>query len=298
MSGGDLRPPRLNDERRDVHTPTILVPLAESTEAADALPVAQALAKLTGATLHLLHVSTETVPVREIREKLQLSPEQLSGAVLDAGTGSFASVVTQEAKKAGSDLIVMTYQASTERESEEDFGEVPRHVLLDAPCPVVLVPAGHGRAWSLKRILVPHDGTPISTAPIGPASDLCRRAAAELTVLHVATPAAAPPLDLGAIPARHYLDQPQHEWPAWGQEFLDRARAIGKPVCDVKFRTVVCTEQIGRAVVRFAVEDHADLIVLAWRMSLDPGRARTMRFVVREAPCPALITPVRRERTG
>lgn len=100
-----------------------------------------------------------------------------------------------------------------------------------------------------------------------------------MTMLHVGTAAAAPPADAGALPTPRYLDQPQHEWPAWGAEFLARARAIGKPPCDVKLRTLLCTEEIGQAIVRFASQNQTDLIVLAWRMSLDPGRARTMRMV-------------------
>jgi nucleotide-binding universal stress UspA family protein len=142
-------------------------------------------------------------------------------------------------------------------------------------------------------LLLPHDGTPTNALVVGPVADLARRAQAEVTVLHVATAAAAPAAEPGTFTAPRYMDQPHHEWPAWGREFLDRARAVGNPEHDLKLRTVFCTEDIGQAIVRFASPDETDLIALAWRLSLDPQRALTMRYVIRHARCPVMIYPVR-----
>jgi nucleotide-binding universal stress UspA family protein len=271
---------------------TILVPLDGSAQATGALPVAQEFAKMTGATIHIVHVSPQHLSPDKVRDKLKLATEHLSGVVLDQRSGSPALAVTQEATKWRSRFIVMCCHAGIEQ-PEEGAPNISREILLNTPCPIVLVPAGRGeRPWSLRRMLVPHDGTPTSAGSIGPVGDLCRSAEADMTMLHVGTAAAAPPADAGALPTPRYLDQPQHEWPAWGAEFLARARAIGKPPCDVKLRTLLCTEEIGQAIVRFASQDQTDLIVLAWRMSLDPGRARTMRMVVQQAPCPTMIYPV------
>ena len=44
--------------------------------------------------------------------------------------------------------------------------------------------------------------------------------------------------------------------------------------------------------MRFASQHETDLIALAWRLNLEPQHALTMRSVIRQAPCPAMIYPV------
>jgi nucleotide-binding universal stress UspA family protein len=234
----------------------ILVPQGGTADDDYALPVAQAMARLTGATLRILDN--------------------------DRSQGRTAiSILAEEAKNWESCLMVVSAPA------------VPT-AMLQGRGPIVSVPDGRGRpSWSLRRMLVPHDGTPVVSTSLGSAGDLCRCAQAEMTMLHVATTAAAPARDVGAVRAPYYMDQPQHEWPAWGQEFLDRALAIGKPPCDVKLRTVLCMQTIAQVIVDVAAQEQSDLIVLAWRMSLGDGRICIIRQVVQQAPCPVLILPVR-----
>lgn len=270
----------------------ILVPLDGSEQAAGALPVAQGLAALTGATVHIVHVSPQAVPIQEIREKLHLATSNLAGAVLDQRTGAAAPAITGEAQRWHSNLIVMCSHGKTDVR-QGAFSDIAEQILLHTPCPIVFVPRGRGqRPWSLRKLLAPHDGTPTSAIPIGPVSDLCHHTRAEMTILHISTAAAGPAEDRGGLTAPRYMDQPQHEWPAWGVEFLDRVRAMAKPPCDLKLRTVLCTEEVGQAIVRFAAEQDIDLIVMAWRRHLEPHRALTIRTVVEQAPCPVAIHPV------
>jgi nucleotide-binding universal stress UspA family protein len=84
-----------------------------------------------------------------------------------------------------------------------------------------------------------------------------------------------------------YVDQPQHEWPAWAQEFLDRLRAVGGARDEVEIRLVVAQGQAGEAILDFARQ--SDLIVLGWRGVLEPDRARTMRRVIRDTICPVIV---------
>jgi nucleotide-binding universal stress UspA family protein len=268
------------------------VPLDGSEQAADALPVAQGLAALTDATVHIIHVSPQAVPIQEIHDTLHLTAANVSGAVLDQRTGSPAPAITGEAERWHSNLIVMCSHGKTELQ-QGAFSDIAEQILLHTPCPIVFVPRGRGqRPWSLRRLLAPHDGTPTSAIPIGPVSDLCHHTRAEMTILHISTAAAGPAEDRGVLTAPRYMDQPQHEWPAWGAEFLDRVRATAKPPCDLKLQTVLCTEEIGRAIVRFAAEQDIDLIVMAWRRHLERDRALTIRMVVEQAPCPVAIHPV------
>jgi nucleotide-binding universal stress UspA family protein len=141
----------------------------------------------------------------------------------------------------------------------------------------------------LRRLLVPHDGTPTSAATIGPAIDFASRAAAELVVLHVATPGTERPTEPGTLLSPRYVDQPQHEWPVWTREFLDRLRAVGRARDGINIRLAVAQGEAGSAIVDFARANDSDLIILGWRGALEPDRARTMRRVIRDSGCPVVV---------
>jgi nucleotide-binding universal stress UspA family protein len=137
---------------------------------------------------------------------------------------------------------------------------------------------------------VPHDGTPTTAGALAEAMDLAQRSGAELDVLHVPTPEA--PTEPGTLGAPQYLDQPQHEWPLWAREFLERTRSLCACPPSVQARLFLRRGAPGAEILRFAQERAGDLIVLAWRGRLEPGRARIMQQVLREAPCPMLVLRV------
>ena len=58
------------------------------------------------------------------------------------------------------------------------------NVLGKAPCPLVLVPPDRGSApWHLHHVLLPHDGTPSTSAALAPAEEIAEHAGAELLSL-------------------------------------------------------------------------------------------------------------------
>lgn len=297
------KPPRVTPDSQQTgvgqseRVSTIIVPIDGSARAVNALPVAQALSELFTARIRIVHVSPRNLPNEKMCDTLKLTPEQLSSSILEQRTGPPASAIIHEAKQWESHLIVMCPHTGVEKPAG-GFGRIAQDILPNMPCPIVLVPPGRGqRPWSLRRMLLPHDSTPTSAVAIGPVADLARRAHADMTVLHVASAATSPPEEPGTFPAPRYVDQPHHEWPAWKQEFLDRARPAGNPSPDLTLQTVFCIEGIGEAVVRFAAQHETDLIALAWRLNLEPQRAQTMRSIVQQASCPVMIYPVRGMRT-
>lgn len=272
--------------------PTIIVPLDGTIHATVALPVAKTLAELEGATLHVVHVGEPILPPREVLHKLNLTPDQLRGSVVDQTTGPPAESIVRLARELHCLLIVMCTHTGMEKPRGK-LGSVAEGVLLEAPCPLVLVHPERGLLpWSLRRILLPHDGTPATAIAISPAADLAHRTGAELEVLHVAAPGARRPIEVGTFAAPRYLDQPQHEWPAWSREFLHRLSALGHPTPEVKLRLFLATGEPGTKIVRFAAEHNTDLIVLGWHGKLEPERAATLKRVIGEAPCPVLIVRV------
>ena len=274
---------------------TVLVPLDGSVHATAAMPVARGLAELLHATVAVLHVTDDALASAALVERMKLSCEDVHGLVVEQRPGAAAAVIVQEAAERHAAMIVMCPQIRTDLRSRA-LGSVAEAVLRAAPCPVVLVPPARGRKrWALHRLLVPHDGTPTSAATIGPATRLASMAAAELVVLHVATPGAERPTEPGTLVSPRYVDQPQHEWPAWAQEFLDRLRAVGGATDGIDMRLAVAQGEAGSAIVDFARQNDSDLIVLGWRGALEPDRARTMRHVIRETTCPMIVFRVDRD---
>lgn len=270
--------------------PTVIVTLDGSTHALVALPVAKALADLEGATLHVVHVAEPILPPAELLNKLGLSPDQLRGSVIDQATGTPAAAIVGLAREWQSALIVMCTHTGAAVLRGAALGSVAEGVLREAPCPVVLVRPERGpQPWTVRRVLLPHDGTPTSAAAIGPAADLAHRAGAELQVLHVASPGGALPIEPGTLTGPRYLDQPQHEWPAWAREFQERLRGLGHIPTIMRLRLSLTRGEPGAEISHCAVTRSADLIVLAWRGNLEQERAATLKAVIQAAPCPVLV---------
>lgn len=266
----------------------IVIPLDGSEHALVALPVAKRLAELEQATLHLVHVAPQIPPPAEILERIGLGDTELRGSVLSAKGGEPASGIIQTATEIGAALIVMcTHTALTG--AQKTVGRTALAVLKGAPCPVVLVRPARGVVpWELRRILLPHDGTPVTSAAIRPAAELARTAAAELDVLNVAARGARVPAENGSLAAPRYIDQPQHEWPAWVQEFIERLASVC-PVESLKIRMSLAPGVPGEQVLRFASEHGSDLIVLAWHGDWEGEHATTVKWVLSHATCPVMI---------
>jgi len=271
---------------------SIHVPLDGTLHATAALPVARALAQLEGATVHIVHIGEPAVPAKAVLEKVGLTPEQLHGCVLDQAAGPPAARIVHLAAEHGSALIVLcTHTATTEARGA--LGRVAEAVLRDATCPIVLVQPERGpKPWVLRKILLPHDGTPTTAAAVSTAADLAFRANAELLVLHVAEPRARGPTEPGTFITPRYVDQPQHEWSSWASEFLERLVALGHCPATVRLRLLLCTGDPGAETVRAMKEHDCDLVVLGWRGRMAPERAVTMQTVIREGSCPMLVLRV------
>jgi nucleotide-binding universal stress UspA family protein len=237
--------------------PVVLVALDGADPAPGALPVARRLAELTNTDVRILRLAGAAGP----------APADLSGA----------------------QLIVMCAPAADIGASDAIDGATLA-VLRGAPCPVVLVDPARARdGWTLRRVLAPHDGSPAVSAALGPGIELARAAGAELVVLQVAHEARA--LEIGSIAPPAYVDQVQHSWPAWSEEFLQRL-ALVCPLADVRVRLCVRHGEPADEAIRVAAEESADLIVLAWRGGWEAPHARVLKAVLREAPCPVMVTRV------
>jgi nucleotide-binding universal stress UspA family protein len=134
-----------------------------------------------------------------------------------------------------------------------------------------------------------HDGTPSADAAIAPTAELAQHAAAEVIALHVAARGSSAPDEPGSLTAPRYIDQPQHEWPAWAGEFVERMMALGAPATAINFKLLVTGGQPGSEIAQFARDNRVDLVVLPWHGNWAPQRTGAIDVIVRRSGCPVLL---------
>jgi hypothetical protein len=149
---------------------------------------------------------------------------------------------------------------------------------------VLFVPPGSRVPTRLTHVLVPHDATPATAAVLATVGGAALWSHAEIIVLHVA--AAEPLSQPGSLPAPRMIDHDCYDWSDWREEFVRR-------FCRVFLGMLVRVElAIGapeQSILTVARQLRADLLVLAWSGVLEANRARTVRSVCAEAPCPVLL---------
>lgn len=159
-----------------------------------------------------------------------------------------------------------------------------RQVLTSAHCPVLAVPGVLNPRWGEQhRLLVPLDGTPGTAAAVPLAGDVARALGAQLAFTHVAGIPAAEP---GAMSVPAFMDQPQHDWPAWRREFLGRFAQPGLG----ETRLTVEAGPPGAGILQAAERQGVDLLVVGWHGCLSGGHAATLRSVLAATRWPVLAT--------
>lgn len=146
-------------------------------------------------------------------------------------------------------------------------------VATGARVPLLVIPAGvRGTISSLRRVLVPLDGSAATAAEVRPLVGSALDAGADVVAVHV--------FDTSTTPA--FWDQAAHSHRTWTREFmrrhgLDRVRLDlrrGQPVVEV-------LAEAGRGDV--------DVVLLGWGQDLGIGRAPVVRALL-EAAVPLLLT--------
>ncbi len=265
----------------------IVLPLDGSASSRRAIPVGRHLAKLYQATMHVLYAAERPYNAHEAIECLGLTDEDLHGAVLDQRRGDPAQAILAAARNLNHSLIVMCTNTG-HHVGPDCFGSVTEAVLAGTPERIVLMCQGDEEPWKIQRIVLAHDGTPSSDLATAPAAELAQRAGGTVTAVHVAERGGDHGSAPGSLPAPRYIDQPQHEWPNWANEFMDRMLALGAPPFSVTFKLLVTGGQAGSELAQISREREADLVVMAWHGKWNTPQSTT-KVVVRNAGCPVLL---------
>jgi nucleotide-binding universal stress UspA family protein len=269
----------------------VLVALDGSPVAATALPVASVVAAQLGATLEILYVRTPADPIEDPRRELRLDGAQTNVVVVDSDDPARAILGATQSSRV--QLLVMTTHGRR-IEPGRDLGHVANAVVAGATQPILLVrpeaAVGVDKPSELRHLLVPLDGTPTTSSVLRPMADLARRLGASVDLLHVVSPGQELPAEVGSISGPRYVDQPQHEWPAWSGEVAARVAAAGTELPDdIPVQVFLVHGSIGKEITDFARERHIDAIAAACRSGLQPGRAPVLRAILAHTPCPILL---------
>jgi len=301
--------------------PTVLVPLDGSGFAEQALPVAAALARRTGATLHLATVQVPMAVLapgaeefavdanvdRELREQLQgylastaraiSTPHglELTSTVLD---GLPADALAHYARAKHVALIVMTTHGHGGL-SRLWLGSVADRLLRRVTVPVLLLrPGEEPPQTEFRRILVALDGSSESEAVVEPAVALGSPAR---DVHHTLIQVVEPPV---ALITRMAM-QPVHLRPHWREHQENRARSYLERVANrLRARGLAVTTQVlsargpGEQIVKCAHAAGADLVAVGTHGSRGLERmllGSVADKVLRGATQPVLVVPVRIE---
>jgi nucleotide-binding universal stress UspA family protein len=273
---------------------SILVPLDGSALAEQVLPAAQVFASLLHARLHLLRavreddlepLTTERAVLLQYGASLDVTVQReraavdqahrhaevyLSGQALrlqQAGFPTSAEVVGGEPAELiaecsaanGAALIAMSTHGHSGLRRWA-LGSVASKLVHATHVPIFLTRSGGqslSPTHSLRRILVPLDGSSYARAALPLTLDLARRAGAEVVLCHVVAP-----LDVYAAGSFRATVAREHDRQHEAQKALaDLASQCGSP--DVAIRTVVTTGEASEEIARVAAWEQADVIAMA-----------------------------------
>jgi nucleotide-binding universal stress UspA family protein len=266
----------------------ILLPLDGSKAALAALPVAHLISSLKRAPLRILHVTEQArPPLGELVSRLGVSPATLRSASIEARSGEPADSILEAAQERRARVIVLCTHSAPRRPADV-LGGTALAVFKQAVCPVVFVDPELGlESWGLRTVLVPNEGAPAEYAAVREGAELAQQAGAELVFLQVASAGTTVPHQQGSFGLPVYLDQPQHEWPSWTGEFMERLACVCS-LAGLRVRLLIGRGAPRAEIVRVARERSADLVVLSWKGRWAPSRAETLKAILNEAPSPVM----------
>ena len=165
-------------------------------------------------------------------------------------------------------------------------GHVAEALLEGLSAPLLLVRPGMRPLISLRRLLVPLEGTPSSSAAMLYAEEVFCRPEREIVMLNVAT--GETPDETGSLAAPRFIDQEQYEWSDWQDEFSMRFSQCAR---GARHRVNARVGEPASTIVAEARAIDAELIVLSWGGTFAAGHGRTIRRLLETAPCPLLVVP-------
>ncbi len=267
--------------------PCVLVALSGPESPHTAIEAGRTIAQAFAAPLHGVLVWPTPITPCQVPRLLRLTPAALEGMVIDVDVGDPAERINAATRTRPVALLVLI----AEREGRDacGLGELTAHILTGADAGAIVLRPGFPLG-PIRRILVPIDGTPSMAAALAPAGDLALRTGAALDVVMIEDAAAPLSAEPGAMAPPRYCDQPQHEWPAFSAELVQRLlSSIARWPPAVPTRFLLGTGHPAAEILRFVAELEPDLIALVWGSCASGEPDTVFRQVVRGTHLPLLV---------
>ena len=247
---------------------TVVAALDGTAAASPVLDTAVGIGRLTGATVDAVHVTghgSVEIP-QELASRRDIPLRLLSGPV----------VLALLAVIAAPEVIAAVLGARAIRYGRRPVGRTVLAVMGAANKPAVVVPPDlvAGSTRQFNRLLVPLEGTHSSSRAVLDGLVPLLAHEVELIVVHIFT--------ASTVPA--FLDQPGRDLWLLGREFIARH-------CPPASRAELRTGSVSDHVEVLCHDAAADLVVLSWSQTGDPGRAAVIRGVLGRSTVPVLLLP-------
>jgi len=257
---------------------TLLIAVSDVHADDELVAAARALAAAAGWDARALHVREPGVP--------EPGSADLEGLELTAIDGDPVAAITGLVAGAPVDALAFGLRCSAGPARGPGMGHVAEALLDGAVAPVLLVRPGMRPLTTLRRLIVPLEGSPSTSAAMTAADNaLCARGR-EIVMLHVVT--GSIPTETGSLPAPRIMDQQHYEWAAWQEEFTMRFSQCPE---GGRHRVTVRVGDPARVIAEEAQSGGAELIVLSWNGSFASGHGAVIKELLDTAPCPLLIVP-------
>ena len=271
---------------------TILIALDGTPEAEAIVPLARALAHARYAELVLVRITDNYHPTaaenvaanQYLDEVVQRHGLGRLRVRTELRYGDVAEQLVAAAREANADLIALATHGR-QGIARAWFGSVAERVLADSPVPLLVLRTDGQPAAQIKRLLVPLDNSPRSTAALNVARDIAIQTAAHLHLLEAVEPQANRTSEAEIAPLR------EAEMRAEVQARLDGI------IAQLYARGIVTTGEatvgpIAETIARVAREKRSDLIVMGTHGFTGPRRALYGSIadeVMRTAGLPVLL---------
>jgi nucleotide-binding universal stress UspA family protein len=257
---------------------TLLVAVADAVADQGLVASSRALAAVARWEVRGVHVREPGLP--------EPGSADLQGLELTAIDGDPVEALTRLAGGAAVDAFAFGLSCSCVPGPTSTMGHVAEALLNNQVAPVLLVRPGMRPITGLKRLYVPLEGSPSTSAAMRAADDaLCRRGR-EIVMLHVVT--GDTPGETGSLPAPRMMDQEHYEWSAWQDEFTMRFSTCPE---GGRHRVAVRVGDPAAIIADEAGKNGAELIVLSWNGSFESGHGAVIKELLTTAPCPLLLVP-------
>ena len=256
---------------------TLLVAVADAAADQELVASARALAAAARWEVRGVHVREPGLP--------EPGSADLQGLELTAIDGDPVEALSRLVGGAEIDAFAFGLQCSC-APGASGMGHVAEALLNGHVAPVLLVRSGMRPVAALKRLYVPLEGSPSTSAAMRAADNaLCARGR-EIVMLHVVT--GDTPAETGSLPAPRMTDQEHYEWSAWQDEFTMRFSQCPE---GGRHRVAVRVGDPAGIIAGEAGKSGAELIVLSWNGSFESGHGAVIKELLDTAPCPLLLVP-------